>query len=290
MSQATGVGMNELADAAARNAPAMDILGFSFEETTAMIGSFDKAGLNSSALMASMSKGMVTLAKDGEEPAAAFKRVQGEIAGFIDVGNEAGALELASKVFGTKGASQFIGAIKSGALNLDDMSKAAGQTGDSILGVGAETMDFAEQWQLFKNNVLVWLEPMGSRVFGALGAIMAEVVGGVKAFGAAWTANDGDVTSSGIPGFMERLAFVARQAFDYFQTSVLPVLQQFGEYIMSTVVPALQKFGNWLKDNVETLAVVAAGIVAYVAVAKTMSIIKTVTATIKGMKIGRAHV
>lgn len=246
VSQATGVGMNELADAAARNAPAMDILGFSFEETTAMIGSFDKAGLNSSALMASMSKGMVTLAKDGEEPAAAFKRVQEEITGFVSAGDDAAALELASKVFGTKGASQFIGAVKSGALNLEDMSKVAGQTGDTILGAGAETMDFAEQWMLFKNKILVWLEPMGARVFGALGELMGEVTRGVTAFGAAWKYNDGDITSSGIPGMFEHLGYWARQAFDYFNATVLPVLRQFGEYLVTNVLPVVQQFGAFL--------------------------------------------
>lgn len=218
VSQATGVGMNELADGAARNAPAMAILGFSFEETTAMIGSFDKAGLNSSALMASMSKGMVTLAKDGEEPAAAFKRVQEEITGFVTAGDDAAALELASKVFGTKGASQFIGAVKSGALNLGDMSKAAGQTSDTIIGVGEDTMDFAEQWMVFKNRVLVWLEPLASKVFGAMGTAMGEVNGAVTAFGAAWKANDGDITSSGLPGLFERLAFLAHDLMEIGKT------------------------------------------------------------------------
>lgn len=247
VSQATGMGMNELADAASRNAPAMQTLGFSFEETTAMVGSFDKAGLNSSAIMASMSKGLVTLAKDGEEPAAAFKRVQGEIAGFIEKGDKAGALNLASKVFGTRGATQFIGAIESGALSLDDMSKAGGQTGDTILGLGEETLDFAEQWMMFKNKILVWLEPMSARVFGAMGTLMGEVTDGVTAFGAAWEYNDGEITSSGIPGLMERLGFYARQAFDY---------------ITLTAIPALQRFGQFMMDNRQPIGIIAGVITA----------------------------
>lgn len=42
-----------------------------------------------------------------------------------------------------------------------------------------------------------------------------EVIGGVKAFAAAWKYNDGEITSSGLPGFMERLGFIARQTFDF---------------------------------------------------------------------------
>ncbi|WP_343317790.1 phage tail tape measure protein [Arthrobacter sp. TMP15] len=242
VSQATGIGINELADGVARNAPAIQALGFSFEESAAMIGSFDKAGLNSGAIMASMSKGLVTLAKDGEEPQKAFKRVVGEIDGFIKSGDEAGALNLASKVFGTKGATQFIGAMKAGTMNLEDLEKAAGQTGDTILGAGAETMDFAEQWMMFKNKILVWLEPAASAVFGAIGTLMGEITDGVTAFGAAWAANDGDITSSGIPGLMEQLAFYARQTFDYFK---------------DTVIPNLQEFGGWLRENEGTIAAVA---------------------------------
>jgi hypothetical protein len=249
VSQATGVGMNELAAGASRSAPAMKALGFNFEETSAMVGSFDKAGLNSGAIMASMSKGLVTLAKEGEKPQEAFKRTVGEIEGFIKAGDTAGAINLASKVFGTKGATQFIGALQSGALNLDDLGKAAGQSGDTILGVGKDTADFAEQWLMFKNKVLVWLEPVASKVFGALGTAMGEVTAGVTAFGAAWAANDGDITSSGIPGMMEQLAYWGRQAFDYIQNTALPAVASFGGLLGDTFGPALERVGGFIRDT-----------------------------------------
>ena len=212
-SQATGVGMNELAGIVQKSAPAMQTLGFSFEETAALAGTLDKAGLNTQQVMNSMSKGLVTLAKDGEKPQDAFKRTVGEIEGFIKAGDQAGAINLASKVFGTKGATQFIGALQDGKVNLDDLVASAGMTDDTILGLGQETADFAEQWQLFKNRVLVWLEPMGSKVFGAMGTAMAEVNGAVLAFGEAFKAADGDITSSGLAGFFEQLGYLTSQVW-----------------------------------------------------------------------------
>lgn len=249
VSQATGVGMNELADAAAKQAPAMQALGFNYEETTAMVGSFGKAGLNTPAIMASMSKGLVTLAKEGEKPQEAFKRTVSEIENFIKKGDTAGALNLASKVFGTRGATQFMGALQSGALNMEDLGKVSGQTGDTILGVGEETADFAEQWLMFKNKVLVWLEPMASKVFGALGVAMTEVSGGVTAFGAAWEANDGDITSSGIPGMMEQLAYWGRQAFDYVNGTAIPAIKDFGGLLSDTFGPPLERVGTFIRDT-----------------------------------------
>jgi phage-related minor tail protein len=169
VSQATGVGMNDLASGVQRTAPALQALGFGFEDSVALLGSLDKAGLNSQQMMGALSKGLVTLAKDGEEPQAAFQRVTGELQGFIDEGDKAGALNLASKIFGTRGASQFVGAIESGVLSMDDLMAATGATGDTILGVGAETADAAEQWQVLKNKALTALEPIGTALFTALG-------------------------------------------------------------------------------------------------------------------------
>ncbi|MFL2002012.1 phage tail tape measure protein [Microbacterium sp. A1-JK] len=175
VSQATGVGMNELAGSVQKNAPAVQALGFSFLETASLAGSLDKAGLNTGQVMGALSKSLVTLAKSGEEPQDAFRRTVDEIGGFIDAGNTAAAIDLAGKVFGTRGASQLVGAIQSGTLALDDLVASAGTTDDTILGVASETRDFAESWQLLKNNALGAIEPIGSAVFGLASGAMAQV-------------------------------------------------------------------------------------------------------------------
>ena len=222
VSQATGVGMNDLAAGVQRNAPALQALGFGFEESVAMLGSFDKAGLNTQQITAAMSKGLVTLAKDGEEPQEAFARVSSEIQGFIDKGDKAGALDLASQVFGTRGATQFIGALESGVLGMDDLMAATGATGDTILGVGEETMDFAERWQMTLNTALVAIEPLATAVFTALGDGLAFAMPGLQALGA-WI---GDNTAAigivaGIIGVTLVAAFVAWTASIWAATAAM---------------------------------------------------------------------
>ncbi|KKI16369.1 hypothetical protein XM48_16365 [Leucobacter sp. Ag1] len=184
VSQATGVGMNDLASGVQTAAPALQNLGFGFEDSIALMGSLDKAGLNSTQVLGSMSKGLVALAKNGEQPEAAFKRVVGELQNFVKTGDTAGALNLAGKVFGTKGASQFVGALQSGALNMTDLMAATGATGDTILGVGEETMDFAERWQVTMNQAMVAIEPLASAVFAAVGDGMKAVMPFLKDMGA----------------------------------------------------------------------------------------------------------
>jgi phage-related minor tail protein len=176
VSQSTGVGMNELAGGVQGNALALQELGFSFDQSAALVGTLDKAGVDANGTLNAMRKGMITLAKDGEQPAEAFQRVTGELQGYIATGDTASALDLASTVFGTKGAAQMVQALQSGAISMGDLTATAAGTGDTILGVGQDTMDAAEKWQILKNRGMEALEPLASSVFSfagdALGGLM----------------------------------------------------------------------------------------------------------------------
>lgn len=189
VSQSTGVGLNDLATSVQTNGAAMQGLGFSFEETAALAGVLDKSGLNAGATMKSMGKALVTLAKDGEQPQAAFQRVTGEISGLIAKGDEAAALDLAAQLFGTKGAPQMVQALKDGTLSAEALSAAMVGSGDTILGVGADTADFAESWQTVQNNAQLALEPLASAVFAALGETLKAMMPTLQAFGG-WLAEN----------------------------------------------------------------------------------------------------
>lgn len=172
ISQSTGAGIDAITSGVKNAAPALNMLGFSFEESAAMVGLLDKAGLNSQQVMMGMTKSLTSLAEPGETVQESFKRVAKEIQGFISKGDEAAAIDLAGKVFGTRGAPQMIAALTESGLKLDDLIDSANLTGDTIMGVGAETADFAENWQLVKNNAALALEPLGSAVFSALGVAL----------------------------------------------------------------------------------------------------------------------
>lgn len=220
VSQATGVGMNDLADRVAKAGPALSNLGFGFEDAIALTGSLDKAGIDASATFASMQKGLVTLAKSGEEPAQAFERVVSEVGEFVDTGNTAAALDLASQVFGTRGAAQFVGALQSGTLGVEDLMGATGATTDTILGLGQETADAAEKWQLLKNKALVALEPIGSAVFDGVGGALdwlTTTLGGV----------DWAPFKAGLDAGAEALGKIG------------PIIETVGAWITGTLVPAV---------------------------------------------------
>ena len=271
VSQATGVGMNRLTDSVTKQAPALQNLGFGFEDTVALVGSLDKAGIDADATLGAMGKGLVKLAKAGEEPQAAFRRVTDEITDLVAKGDTAGAINLASGIFGTKAANSFVGAVQSGTLALDDLMGAAGTSSDTILGVAGETADFAETWQLVQNNAQLALEPLGSAVFAGVSDTLKGAIPFIKEFatglqGVASLLLSGDFTDAASTfGWEEdspqvEFLLTVRDTLIDIKDRASVALADFGDYLTGTVIPAVQSFGGWLEDNRDWLMAVGVAV------------------------------
>ena len=167
VTQNTGIGFDKLTGILETNAPALQALGFSMEQSANMAGLLDKAGLDASGTMGKMGKALVELAKPGESADAAFQRVVGSIEDYVAQGDEAAALDLASTVFGTKGATQFVAAVKSGSVSLDALTDSALGAGEGIMGTMEATMDWPERWELIQNKSKEALAPLGGALMDA---------------------------------------------------------------------------------------------------------------------------
>lgn len=131
-------------------------------------------------------------------------------------------------------------------------------------------------------NLAVWFTSKLPAALKVGQRIFAEVKGGVVAFGAAWKSNNGQITSSGFPGFMERAGFAARQAFAVFKTDVLPRLRDFAGFITKSAIPAITGLAKWLARNRDVVIPLAAGI------ATAVVVFKTVTAVTKAWAVAQA--
>lgn len=167
VSQATGISFDSLTGILESNAPTLQNLGFSFEQAANMAGLLDKAGMDASGTMSKMSKALVSLAEPGEDAAAAYRRVIDELGEFIEAGDTASALDLASKIFGTRGAAQFVGALQSGALSMEQLEDAALGAGDGIMATYAATLDYPDQLALIENKAKKAFEPLGGAIMEA---------------------------------------------------------------------------------------------------------------------------
>lgn len=168
VSQATGLSITDLANSAVKAGPQLRGFGFSMEDSAALVGQMDKAGLDADGTLQRLSRAMSTFAEEGRDAPEALKETITEIDGFIESGDEAAAMNLASDLFGTRGAAQFVDAVKSGALSVEDFMAATGATEDTILGVSEETRTMGESFQLLKQKGETALQPIATKLVDAL--------------------------------------------------------------------------------------------------------------------------
>jgi len=175
VTQATGIGINDLMAAMEKNAPMLKEVGLGFEESANLIGLLDKAGLDASSTVGKLGKVLAKAAEDGVPAQEALDGILTEMQGYIEAGDEVAALNLAEEIFGTKGAPQFLDAVKSGALSLEDLGNAALGAGEGIMGTMEATADWDDKLQTLKNTAAVALEPLATAVFDALGQAISAL-------------------------------------------------------------------------------------------------------------------
>lgn len=164
-SQSTQIPVNELIGLAAKGGPAMRQLGMDLGKATAMMGVFEEAGMEPEKIIAPLTKGLGTLAKKGQSGPEALRTLTNEIQRLIDVGDEAGAINLGNKLFGGRGGLQFVDAIRRGVFDVKKLDEALSHTGTTIQEDVDATDDFAQQWQILKNKAAGALQPLSSEVF-----------------------------------------------------------------------------------------------------------------------------
>lgn len=168
VSQATGLTITELSQSAVKAGPVLRGFGFSMSDSAALVGQMDKAGLDADKTLQSMQRALAEFASEGRNAPEALKETIGSIEELINAGDDAAAIDMASGIFGTRGAAQFVDAVKTGTLSVDDFMDATGATSDTIGGLAEETADFSERWDQFKNQAMLALEPIAAAVFDSL--------------------------------------------------------------------------------------------------------------------------
>ncbi|AMU39246.1 hypothetical protein A3N99_02850 [Mycobacteroides abscessus] len=164
--QKTGIPVNQLVATVTKGGPALRQFGLDFGQSAGLISTFEEAGLDADKSIAALTKGLGTLAKtQGITGQEALRQTVSQIKELTDAGRDADALNLTNKIFGAKGGVQFFDAIKSGALDLQTLTNALDTTGASINDTAANTDDFEQKWQTFKNTAAVALEPLASGLF-----------------------------------------------------------------------------------------------------------------------------
>ena len=172
VSQSTGIGFNELMTNMQSYGPQLQEMGYSFEQAGALIGQMEKAGVNTTEVLAAMKKSVGTLAKEGISASAGMQIYYEKIK---NAGTAAEATAIANEVFGMRAGSTVANAIKKGTLSVDAFTKSLENNGETIIGAMKDTMDAKEKWELLIKEVTTAIEPLASAVFDLVGSCIPIV-------------------------------------------------------------------------------------------------------------------
>lgn len=170
------------------------------------------------------------MASKGEIDFATFEEAARQAAGGVATamgdttrGSIANMLTSFSKL-GADVVTRFLPMVKAGATGIQSVIQAVTKKLGPILDhlFAGFTPAATAGVEGFFAGIVSWIEKIDPQIVidfltrvGDIGKnVFGELKGGITAFGAAWEYNDGEITSSGFPGFMERAGYMARQLWD----------------------------------------------------------------------------
>ena len=177
VSQTTGVSTDELFSKVVAGAPQITELGLSFDEATTLIGGMEQAGVDSSAALSSMSKAAVGYAKEGKTLSEGLQETIDKIK---NASSSTEALTEAAKVFGTKGATRMVDAIKRGKFSLKNLAGTAEDAGGTVAQTFEATIDSIDKQQQKFNAVQLALAEVGATIAEAMEPILNVAIPAIK--------------------------------------------------------------------------------------------------------------
>ncbi len=189
--QLTGIGVDDLATKMFQFGSPLRQMGFGIEETAGLLGSFEKAGVNTELVMGSMRQALGKLAAAGEKdlPAALAKSVKS-----IKEAKTGGeAASQAIELFGARAGPDMAAAIREGRFEIDDLITQLENSEGTLAATTASTETFADRWDRTKNALTVAGATIGDALLPALKAVASAAAGAASFF-------------SGLPGPVKNAA------------------------------------------------------------------------------------
>ncbi len=165
-SQATGIGVDMLSEQMVKFGAPLRQIGFGFDETAALLGKFEKEGVNSELVMGSLRIALGKMAKEGiEDPKQALSLLVDQIK---NAGSAGEANALALETFGARAGPDMAAAIREGRFDVGALFDQITNGTDTINSAAISTNDWRENLQILTNRIQVKLIPIADKAFALL--------------------------------------------------------------------------------------------------------------------------
>lgn len=161
--QETGVQFDRLQELIVSYGVPMRNFGFSFEESAALLGKWEKEGVNVELVMGSLRQATMGFARDGidlrEGLEATIEAIQG-------AGSASEATAIAMDVFGARAGADMAAAIREGRFDIEDLVATLQDSEGALEDASQRTLTFAERMEIMQGRVVTALIPVVEMVLG----------------------------------------------------------------------------------------------------------------------------
>lgn len=169
VSQSTGIGVTTLAEKVVQFGAPLRQMGFGLEEAAALLGKFEKEGVNADLVLSSLRIALTRMATEGvTDSVAGLKMITQQIQ---EAGSAAAANELAVAAFGAKAGPDMAAAIREGRFEVGELLNELRASPETINQAAKDTDDLSQAFVQFKNAVMVAAEPLATALFEAINSI-----------------------------------------------------------------------------------------------------------------------
>ena len=176
-SQETGVSADALMNKVLDNNSTFKEMDLSLEESISLMAQFERNGVNDSTALMALKTAVKNSAKEGEGLSDVLRK---NVADIKNAKTDTEALQIATSLFGTRGAAEMANAIKEGRINFDDLSGSMSNYKSTVKDTYEGTLDPLEESKKGINNLKLAGAELASVALKEGEPLIEDVIDGVK--------------------------------------------------------------------------------------------------------------
>jgi len=184
-SQQTGIGVDALSTKLVQFGAPLRALGFDLKKSAALMGKWEKEGVNMEAIFSGMKMGLGKLmGKFGvKDLGGAFEYLSKQMK---EAKTDAEAGAIAFEMFGSRAAVDMAMAVREGRFEVSAFLKELEASPETIKKAAEASLTFSQRLKILRNNAALALEPFGAQILRDITPILLNITAVVRVLGEAF--------------------------------------------------------------------------------------------------------